>query len=470
MNFKILVIGEAMVDKYIHGIVDRISPEAPVPVVLFNKNTENLGGSANICQNLANLDADVHLISIVGKDEHEPILTKLCQNNNINLIPIYLNRPTIVKQRIVANNQQIMRVDFENNNNLDSEEEKIVIEQIKKVSKEYDAIILSDYKKGLFTKNIIETIFNHFNNNFILADSKPDKIDLFKRANIIKSNFKEFKDYCKQKNIEVSNDDSSIENTYNKFIYNFNSFLLTRSEKGMSFLSKDKFEHIPTNAKRVYDVTGAGDSVTAAYIIKYLETKKEEISMSFANKVAGIVVSKPGCVAIEKEDLKLKNKNKKIINSYEKIESIVNKLKKDKKKIVFTNGCFDLLHSGHADYLKKAKEMGDILIVGLNSDESIKKIKGENRPIVDQNSRLELISSLESVNYCILFEEDNPINILSYIKPDIHVKGSDYKNKYMIERDMVEINGGQIGFIEIKTNENNKISTSDIIEKIKNEH
>ena len=114
--------------------------------------------------------------------------------------------------------------------------------------------------------------------------------------------------------------------------------------------------------------------------------------------------------------------------------------------------------------------MGDILIVGLNSDESIKKIKGENRPIVDQNSRLELISSLESVNYCILFEEDNPINILSYIKPDIHVKGSDYKNKYMIERDMVEINGGQIGFIEIKTNENNKISTSDIIEKIKNEH
>ncbi|MFA6088473.1 MAG: bifunctional heptose 7-phosphate kinase/heptose 1-phosphate adenyltransferase [Candidatus Woesearchaeota archaeon] len=467
-NFHVLVIGEAMLDEYIYGDTSRISPEAPVPVVKYQKTTYNLGGSANIAQNIANLGAKVEIFTFVGDDVNKDKLISISKDKNIGIIPVILSRPTIVKTRIMARNQQILRIDYEDDADLFGMEEKEVIKKITAITKKYDAVILSDYNKGIFTKNICDAIFTHFKGVFILADTKPKKMDLFKKATLIKSNFSEFKEFLRIRNISVDNTDEDIENVRKTILDNFNSYLLTRSEKGISYISKEKIEHIPTNAKSVFDVTGAGDTVTATFILEYLRTKNIELSMRFANIAAGIVISKYGCIPITKKDLFLEEQKeeRKIISDYNELKQVAENLKKQGKKLVFTNGCFDILHSGHTKYLKKAKSLGDVLFLALNDDASVKRYKGKDRPIIDENSRLTLMSALESVDYVFLFHEDNPTKVISIVKPDFHVKGSDYTEN-IPEADEVKKHGGKLVFINLeKQEEGSKVSTSQIIEKI----
>jgi D-beta-D-heptose 7-phosphate kinase/D-beta-D-heptose 1-phosphate adenosyltransferase len=467
--FRILVIGEAMIDEYIYGDSSRISPEAPVPVVKFQKSSRSLGGSANVAWNFASLGAKVDILTFVGNDENKDKLFSIAKKEKVGVIPVITSHPTIVKNRIISRNQQVLRIDYEDDSDVTGEDEKKIMGEIRKIVPSlYHAIILSDYNKGFFTKLIVDTIFDHFKGGFILADVKPKKMALFAKASMIKSNFSEYKEFLKQKNIIVSNTDEDIEKNRNIILTNFKSYLLTRSEKGLSYISKERIENIPTNAKSVFDVTGAGDTVTAAFVLEYLKTKNIELSMNFANISAGIVLSKYGCVPITKQDLLFEEKkeNSKIISDYKDLKILSQRLKSQGKKIVFTNGCYDLLHSGHALFLKKAKELGDVLIVGLNDDASVRKYKGKGRPIIDEKSRLTLMSSLESIDYVVLFHEDDPRAVLDIVKPNVHVKGGDYNDK-IIESDIVKKNGGRLEFLNLETaDDGSKISTSGIIEKV----
>jgi len=469
-KYNILVIGESMVDHYEYGSVSRVSPEAPVPVLKFEYSTYNLGGSANIAQNIANLGAKVDVFSCVGNDEYKNIMTTLFEKSNIKPILIETSRPTIVKKRIMVKNHQLVRVDYEDFANFSSKEEKLIISKIKNIDpSKYDAFILSDYDKGMFTKNITDHIFNTVKGCFVFSDCKPNKIELFKQTSIAKSNFKELQDFLRRHDAEVINTDDSIESVKHTILENFDCFLITRSEKGMSCVTKDKIEHIPSNPNEVFDVSGAGDTVSAAFVLEYLRTSNVELSMSFANTAAEIVISRHGCVAIRKEDLiiEAEKEDNKVIKDYSELEIVSDRLRKEGKKIVFTSGCYDLLHSGHAILLEKSRKLGDVLILAINDDDSVRRYKGPTRPIVDQDSRLRLLSALKCVDYVCLFSEDDPSAVIDIVKPSFHVKGGDYTED-MPETKVVKKHGGQVVFIKLEEKDGNKISTSDIVERMKN--
>ena len=468
-RYRLLIIGDAMIDEYIHGSVSRISPEAPVPVVFYEKTTRSLGGAANIALNARELGAEVDLFFVVGKDPDFETFKELLTQKKITFHPVILDgRKTTKKQRIVSQSQQLIRVDYETTQEYGHDEQQQVIQLLRDLDmQKYDAIILSDYAKGMFCTSVAEELKKLCKDRFVLADAKPLHIDLLSFCTLMKSNFSECKAYSQMKGYVLQNTDASLESASSLLLKNHRSWLITRSEKGMSYLSSEKTEHIPTNAKKVYDVTGAGDSVTAAFVLEYLRTGQIERSMDFANVVAGIVIAKQGCVPITLKDLNqyYGKKQNKILRSDDELKELVQDLHAQHKRIVFTNGCFDLLHSGHALFLQRAKEIGDVLIVGLNSDISVKRYKGPSRPIVDEESRLLLLSHLESVDYVVLFSEDDPRALIKKIRPSLHVKGQDYNEK-IIEAEVVKECGGELVFLPLETENGKKQSTSDIITRM----
>ncbi|XP_065671859.1 bifunctional protein HldE isoform X2 [Hydra vulgaris] len=467
-NLTILVIGEAMIDQYTYGEIRGVASEAVSFVVKHLETTRGLGGSANIAQNIVNLGSKVDLLSLVGNDDNLPILLEETKNHKIGFIPVITSRPTIVKHRIVARNQQLLRIDYEDDSNLTESDETLLLEQIKKLNTDiYDAVILSDYNKGMFTKKVTKELFEIFKEKFILADARPKNMHLFSKASIVKCNFLEYKGFMNNLNIVVSNQNQDIEANRDILLKHFNAFLITRSEAGISYVSNEIIEHLPAFTTSVLDVTGAGDTVTSSFVLEYLKTKSIKLSLMFSMLCAKIVVSKFGCIPISKEDLTEKSGTKsKIISSYEEVKLLAETLKKKGKTIVFTNGCYDIVHVNHAEFLVRAKELGDILFVALNDDASIRRYKGPDRPIIDEKSRLTLISSFHPVDYVFLFHENDPNKVIELIKPDFHVKGGDYKHEGNLpETDTVKKCGGKVVLITLKNN-NNNLSTTEIIKKV----
>ena len=446
MKKKITVIGDVMIDWYLHGESSRISPEAPVPVVNFKESKFQLGGAANVANNLKPLEIEPFLIGAVGKDHFGSLLKEHLKVEKIkfNLLS-EKNFQTICKQRLMSSNQQLARIDYEQYFNA-SKLSNILNTFIKNIAKT-DLIIVSDYGKG--------TVFNARKfiqaarklKKKILIDPKGKDFTKYKGANLITPNKSEFENIMGR---VVSKKD--LINKAKKMLENLNleSLIVTLGSEGMYVLTKPnkKINGNLINAypQEVFDVSGAGDTTISALGAALSEGNDIFSAAEFANLAASISVSKLGTSTVNKDEV-----------------ASLKALKSNKQQvIVFTNGCFDIIHSGHLDLLKEARSYGDKLIVGLNSDKSVRKLKGSERPVIGQSERKKILSALKFVDDVIIFNEENPLKLIKKLKPSILVKGADYSKEQVVGRDFVESYGGEIKLVKLTKGK----SSSKIISKL----
>ncbi|MPB17426.1 D-glycero-beta-D-manno-heptose-7-phosphate kinase [Campylobacter lari] len=446
---KILVIGDFMVDHYIWCDCTRISPEAPVMVMKSQKEDKRLGGAGNVYANLKSLGAEVFALGLVGDDESGKFLK---ENLNAKLL-IEKDRKTPLKSRVLSHSQQVLRLDDENN--FDTKLEDEIIQEYKKIAKDYDAIILSDYAKGVLTSKVTKALIEHANtlNLPILIDPKGSDFSKYQNATLLTPNKKEAIQALGVEKID------NLEKALKKLKDDLNLAysIITLSEEGIA-LFDEKLHIIPAKALEVYDVTGAGDSVIA--MLAYALALKVDIikACELANDAAAVVVAKVGSVSVSLEEIKNLKKasfEDKIKSKEELVKLIQN------QKIVFTNGCFDIMHYGHIKYLEKAKKLGDILVVGLNSDESVKRLKGNSRPINLEFQRACMLASMYFVDYVVIFNEDTPYELIEFLKPDVLVKGADYKDKEVVGSNLVK----KVELIDFEDG----FSTTNIINRIAND-
>ncbi len=459
---KIAVIGDFMIDHYLWGKSNRISPEAPVPVVEVIREEDRLGGAGNVVNNLLALGANVAISTVLGNESERMI--KLLKEKNIDVKGVFIDdsRKTTIKSRVIAVNQQVVRYDKEKKEDIKKEYERKILNYLSSKIDEIDLILLSDYDKGVLTVNLTRQIIKlaNENNKKLLIDPK-NNFAKYKDAYLLKPNKKELSDAT---GIRINTQEDLVRAGWTlKKNLNLKYLLVTLSDEGMALFAED-FIQIPTLAKEVYDVTGAGDTVFAA--LGYFLSENDDLvkAIHFANTAAAVVVGKVGTATVTLEEIKeiqykiYNNVDYKIIG-FEDIKIIVKNLRKQNKKIVFTNGVFDILHIGHVKYLQKAKALGDVLIVGVNSNNSVKRIKGPERPVNDEYDRSYLLASLAVVDYVVVFSEDTPYELIKIVKPDILVKGADYKDKEVVGSDIAK-EVKLIDFVEGK-------STTGIIKKLK---
>jgi D-beta-D-heptose 7-phosphate kinase/D-beta-D-heptose 1-phosphate adenosyltransferase len=439
MQKSILVIGDLMLDRYLWGVCERISPEAPVQVVDITKETTTLGGAGNVISNLQAFGCDVGVISVVGDDDVALQIQSLLEGVEQYLIT-QSDRKTSQKSRIIASHQQVVRYDKESKEDISSSSKEQIITIFKKIVKSYDIVLLSDYGKGVLTTSLTRQMIAiaKKDNIRILVDPKGKDYSKYKGAYLVTPNKKEAQ--------EATGTTISDKQTLQKALIQLENIvsvpLITLSEDGIALLQDGKLFQKPTVAREVYDVTGAGDTVIASIAYSLANGNGIVDAIEFANLAAGVVVGKLGSATATLDEISEyqsslhKSPIESHIKSFEEIATVVQRLKNQKKKIVFTNGCFDILHRGHVAYLDIAKSFGDVLILGLNADSSVKRLKGESRPINTQEDRAFILAALESVDYVVIFDEDTPYNLISLIEPDILVKGGDYRGKEVVGSDI----------------------------------
>ena len=464
---KILVIGDLMIDHYLWGSSERISPEAPVQVVNVDSESTVLGGAGNVINNLNALGAVVDIISVIGECETSKELKDLLCD--IKIETQYLitqkNRVTSKKSRIIAAQQQVVRYDRESTSEINNKSQVAILKVFKKIVNNYDVILLSDYGKGVLTFELTQSLISIANENKkkLLVDPKGLDYSKYKGAYLLTPNKKEASEAT---NIIIKDNESLTQSIrILKDQIDLTVSLITLSEKGVAIFDNELRIH-PTVAREVFDVTGAGDTILASLGFALSCNKDIDEAIKFANLASGVVVGKIGSATatlneiIEYESSLNKSTSDEHIKTWDEISSIISELKNNDKKIVFTNGCFDILHIGHVKYLEKAKNFGDILILGLNSDDSTHRLKGKNRPINTQDDRAYILASLEVVDYVVIFNEDTPLDLIKLIKPDVLVKGGDYEGKEVVGQDIAK-ELKLVQFIDAK-------STSKTIKKIRN--
>lgn len=442
---NILVIGDLMIDHYLWGSCDRISPEAPVQVVNVKKESSVLGGAGNVINNLVTLGSVVDVISVIGNDSVANELKSLLEKIDVptsNLV-VENNRKTSKKSRLIASQQQVLRYDMESIDDINENSHKQIIKTLEKNIDKYSSIILSDYGKGVLTTNLTKEIIKIANKNSIkvLVDPKGKDYSKYKGSYTLTPNKKEA---MESTNIDIKDENSLIEALKSlKTQCNLEVSLITLSEQGIAIFD-DELTIKPTVAREVYDVTGAGDTVIASIAFALGNNLDIKDAIYFANLAAGVVVGKIGSATAsldeiyEYESQLNKSSSSSHIKTFDEIEKLAKKLHSQGKKIVFTNGCFDILHVGHVKYLEEAKSYGDVLILGLNADSSVRKLKGPTRPINTQDDRAYILASLESVDYVVIFEEETPYELIKLIKPHVLVKGGDYEGKEVVGQDIAD--------------------------------
>lgn len=463
-----LVIGDVMLDRYLIGSVGRISPEAPVPIVLLNTQNERAGGAANVAANLAGLGIKTQLIGCLGDDLEGKSLAKLMSETGIeNHCFTSKTRLTIAKTRVVSGHQQMLRIDQESNAAFTREEITALQANIHVALGAMPAIvILSDYAKGLLNTDICQEIIATCkkNNIPVLVDPKGGDYSKYVGATALTPNKKETAEACKT---DVNDVDLISKAAQLKACLKLDFFAITRGEEGITLID-DTTHHLTATAKQVFDVSGAGDTVIATLAAGLMHGLTPLEALQTANLAAGVVVGKVGTVPITKTDLIDALQNELGSEQAHKICNLPQLLIKttawqaQNLKIVFTNGCFDLLHAGHVTYLEAAKKRGDKLILGLNTDRSVSAIKGPTRPVVHENDRARVLAALQSVDAVILFDEDTPINLINAIKPNVIAKGSDYTADQVVGGAEVQSWGGEIALIDLVEG----CSTSKIIQKM----
>ena len=473
-DVKILVVGDVMLDRYWTGDSSRISPEAPVPVVKIGDLDDKVGGAANVARNIAHLDGQVTLLGIVGEDENGERLEQLLASENITSALVKQNQqPTITKLRVISRQQQVVRLDFEEA--FATEHASAVKAAFEAQLNNFDFVLFSDYNKGSLS-NIKEMIqIARDAGKKVLVDPKSKDLADYAGANVITPNKTEFVAAG-----GLVNNELEIQSSARSIMENcgIESILLTRSEQGMSAITADSKTDMPAQVLEVSDVTGAGDTVIATLTMMMAAGLDLADAAKVANLAAGIVVAKLGAATVSPEELyrvvnehMFASKQAHYQTPFEEVLKHIEFARQSGEKIVFTNGCFDILHAGHVHYLEQAKALGDRLVVGLNNDASITRLKGEGRPVNPLKERATVITGLASVDWVIPFGEvngnefdDTPYDIIKQVNPDVLVKGGDYTVDTIVGADLVQKAGGEVAVIEFVDG----CSTTRIIEKIQN--
>jgi D-beta-D-heptose 7-phosphate kinase / D-beta-D-heptose 1-phosphate adenosyltransferase len=460
---KVLVVGDIILDQYIYGETNRISPEAPVPVVRVKDTEERPGGAANVAVNVSSLGVAVQLLGMTGNDESSKRLLNILAEKNVECH--FVNQdgfPTITKQRVLSQHQQLVRLDYEKETHLPDTE--ILIEKYLELIESVDVVILSDYAKGSLGK--VQKMIEHANNKnvTVLVDPKSTDFSCYSQASVMTPNLKELEAVvgdC-QSNDKLVKKGSELCKSLQ-----LEALLVTRGERGMTLLRNNKTPlSLKAETHEVYDVTGAGDTVIAVLAAALACDFDIEQATTLANTAAGLVVEKLGSATVTTDELNGASNNKyqsPISMDSHAILQMINQAKRNGEQIVMTNGCFDILHTGHINYLIKARSLGDRLVVAVNDDESVKQLKGESRPINSTENRMIILAALACVDWVVSFTEDTPKELISMFEPDILVKGGDYTEEQIAGAEFVKNSGGDVVILPFEEG----FSTSLILEKIK---
>jgi D-beta-D-heptose 7-phosphate kinase / D-beta-D-heptose 1-phosphate adenosyltransferase len=461
----ILVVGDLMIDHYLWGKCDRISPEAPVQIVDIANETTVLGGAGNVINNLVTLGAQVSVASVIGDDDNGKEMIAMLAGIGVetSAVVTQAGRKSSKKSRVVAVHQQILRYDKESKDAINTTSEAAILEGVAERIASCETVILSDYGKGVLTPAVAQGIIALAKSagKRVLVDPKGTDYSKYKGAHLLTPNKKEA---CEATGIDIV-DDESLESALKWLQHHceLDRSMITLSEDGIAIYD-DGMQRFPTVAQEVFDVTGAGDTVIASIAFALSAGESIEESVRFANLAAGVVVGKVGSATATLEEIEMyesklhKSSSDSHIKSFEEIERLVRHCRSNNQRIVFTNGCFDILHVGHVKYLQVAKSFGDILIVGLNSDDSVRRLKGPNRPVNGESDRAYILAALESVDYVVPFHEDTPHDLIQRIAPDVLVKGGDYEGKTVVGTEFA----GELKLVEFVEGK----STTRTIEKI----
>jgi D-beta-D-heptose 7-phosphate kinase / D-beta-D-heptose 1-phosphate adenosyltransferase len=457
-NKRIAVIGDVMLDSYVCGEVHRINPEAPVQIVDIKNKIYEIGGAGNVAANISSLGGEAFLFGYIGDDESGKILIDKLKENGIQCYLPAISAKTTLKTRIIGNNRQLLRMDEESYSIASRKIEEEIVEHLEEFNPE--VIVASDYAKGVLT----ESLFGEMKmlEKKIIVDPKPQNKENYFGVYLITPNLKEAKKMSGLENIDKIGE--KLQNDYGCRI------LITQGKDGMTLFEQGKIINIPTQAKEVFDVTGAGDTVIATIALSLAYGSDLERAAFLANHAAGIVVGKAGTATVSLNELEqtIEAESGKIKTLHE-LKNIREDYRRKDKRVVWTNGCFDIPHVGHLDYLRKSGKLGNILIVGLNSDESVRKLKGSNRPFIPESDRAEMLSGFESVNYVTIFNDSTSENYIKALMPDVYVKGGDYSLETMDqgERKVVESYNGKIVFIPVTRDRSTTNLANCIAQKVK---
>ena len=466
---SVVIVGDIMLDEYVSGTVGRISPEAPVPVLREEKREWSFGGAANVAINCKHVGSQVNLIGLIGANDQagEQLLSMLLKKGVlIEGVIKSPDRVTTKKKRIVSQNQQLLRIDTEDTRKLTPFEQEKIICSIHTIIKPGSVVLISDYAKGVIDRGIVKEIVMRAKScdAIVVADPKGPDFGKYQGVTYLKPNLKEF--YQIVDYFNLSRDNSVLEN--GRHIckkLNLQGLIVTMGEKGLEFIDQNQHVVYPVCKHEVYDITGAGDTILAFLSVGLASGFSIDQSLKLANKAASIAVSHHKTYAVGLDELLEKNgdSSEKIYWEWDKLKSELAWFRQSKKKIVFTNGCFDLLHSGHIFVLQEAKKRGDVLVVALNTDESVKRFKGLTRPIKTLEERAQIMAALGVVDYVVTFGEDTPTKLIEYLKPDVLVKGGDYKIENVAGYDVVTGYGGYVEVVDYKQG----LSTSGLVKAAK---
>ena len=463
-NARILVVGDVMLDRYWSGPTSRISPEAPVPVVKVSDIEDRAGGAGNVALNIASLTAQTSLLGLVGNDENAQVLTSTLRHQHIKTqFTQVATHPTITKLRVLSRHQQLIRLDFEES--FSDADNTNMLENYKQQIEACDVVILSDYGKGALHNIEAFIAVANVQDKPIFIDPKGSDFKRYRGATLITPNMSEFEQVvgpCKDEAELLSKGFELLDTV------GLDALLVTRSEKGMTLFQKgEQPVHLAATAREVYDVTGAGDTVISVLAAAYAAGSPLAEATALANTAAALVVAKLGTATVSLAELRREAKADEIahggILDEDALLEIVNDAKAQGETLVMTNGCFDILHPGHVSYLKNAKKLGDRLIVAVNTDESVRRLKGEGRPINPTDHRMDVLAGLESVDYVVPFSEDTPQRLIAKLLPSILVKGGDYKIEDIAGGKEVIDNGGEVKVLNFEDG----CSTTNIINSIK---
>ena len=469
---KILVAGDLMIDKYVWGAVDRISPEAPVQVVSVTGEDNTLGGAGNVVNNLVALGALVQTVGVIGADANGKLLHQKLEDLGVDTSGVIeeQQRPTTIKTRIIAAHQHVLRIDRETKKDISTRSFKKLSRMVETMIPETDVVIISDYGKGLITASFLKNMVSvaHRHNKIIVVDPKGMDYSRYRGASLVTPNAKEAslasgvdivdKESLRRAGAEIL-DKSGIE-----------KILVTLGKDGMALFEPDKDPYkISAEARQIFDVSGAGDTVVAVLGLALAAGASFREAMQLANTAAGLVVGKVGTATVSRQELDQAlnpshdARNIKHIGLPD-IGGLTRGLKKKGSRIVLTNGCFDLLHAGHIAFFSKAKQLGDILIVAIDDDASVKQLKGAGRPVIQAAERVRILCALDVTDYVVVFSGEELTALIETIQPDVLAKGSNYKHETVYGHEIVEHYGGRVALIPISDD----ISSTKLIDKIKN--
>lgn len=464
---QVLVVGDLMLDRYWQGPTSRISPEAPVPVVKVEQHEDRPGGAANVALNVTALGAGVSLVGLVGEDEAGSALEKQLQSARVNCaFSKTSGEPTITKLRVISRHQQLIRLDFEEPFSNDYADQ--IADATEPLLSNVGVIVLSDYGKGTLSdcQRLIQQA--KAQNVAIMVDPKGSDFARYRGATLLTPNLSEFEAIvgpCKTEEELVRRGKDLAKEL------ELDALLVTRSEQGMTLIRVDKDElHFPARAREVFDVTGAGDTVISTLAAALAAGEDLPNAVALSNIAASIVVGKLGTAAISAPELrravsKEQGAEKGVVSEEQLLISLAD-ARAAGESIVFTNGCFDILHAGHVGYLEQARAQGDRLVLAINSDESVSRLKGPGRPINPVERRMAVLSGLEAVDWVLYFDEDTPERLLEQVRPDVLVKGGDYGIDGVVGGEFVSSYGGEVRVLSFLDN----CSTTAIVEKIQSDN